>query len=488
MPRMKTTFKLVLIAGALACVLPLAGCSVLTSYPSRTEEPQTAFNHLDYAGAVVKMEKIDPPATDEALYLTETGTFQRCAANYAASDKAYLRALDIYKEFDQRATVSLRDSAQYAASLLLNDKAIAYRGPFYERVLLNTFLATNFLMEGNLENARVMVMQADQRQREAYSENEKAIDQDRHEAQKKNVSSEAVTSTVRARFDDQRSYLEKAGNIYQNSYMFYLSAIIFEMTGEVDNAYIMATRVQQMNPGFIPVRADLLRYSKQVRPSEYERWRTAFGAEVPDVIPAGHGRLIVLHACGNGPVKDEIKVSFAMPMGANKPATQVTIAIPKFHMRANPVEAAAVCVGDKQVGVTQPLMDVEATAVKDLWDRALGVAIRQVLRAVGRVVSQEAARNQGGDLAYLGMAVAGYVLEQADLRSWISLPRDLQAFRTTVPVGEHCVRLNLLAKGGGVVGQIDVGNITVKEGAVTFIDARSIGVRGTAGHAVVPAR
>jgi hypothetical protein len=488
---MKTTFRLrtLWVAGALACILSLTGCSIITSYPSTVGKAQAAFDHGDYAGAVAQMQKMSPPSSDEALYLTETGTFQRTAADYAGSNKSYLRALDIYREFDSRATISLRDSTQYAASLLLNDKAISYRGSFYERVLLNTFLAVNFLMEGNLENARVMVMQADQRQREAKEEHEKEIEKSREEAQKKNVNSDQVTAKVRAGFGDQRAYLEKAGNIYQNAYMFYLSAIIFEMTGEVDNAYILAKRIHDMNPGFLPVRADLLRYAKQLgRGDEYDRWRSAFGSDVPDTVPAGHGRLVALHGCGSGPVKEELKVRFPVPLGANRPATDVTIAVPKFTMRGNPVEAAAVVVGDKVLGRTQPLMDVEATAVKDLWDRAMGIAIRQVLRATGRVLAQEAARQKGGDLSYAAMVVAGYVLEQADLRSWISLPRDLQAFRATLPAGEYPARLDLLAHGGAVIGHIDAGKITIKEGAITFIDARSIGVRGTAGHAVVPAR
>jgi len=396
---MNTTWRIKALwaAGALLCLLPLAGCSVLTSYPATVEKAQNAFDRGDAAGAVALMEKLSPSDGDAALYLMEKGTFLRAAADYAAGNAAWLEALRIFREFDDRATISFRDSAAFAASLLLNDKAIPYRGTFYERVLLNTFLAANFLMQGNLENARVMVMQADQRQRAAREEYEKEITKSREETQKKNLNADEITARLRNGYDDQRAFVEKAGNIYQNAFMFYLSAIIFEMTGEVDNAYILARRVHEQNPAFLPVRADLLRYAKQLgRHDEYERWRSAFGPDVPDAIPAGQGRIVLLLACGNGPVKEEIKVFFTLPLGANRPPAHVTIAVPKYRMRPNPVASARLMIGDNPAGVTQPLMDIEATAVKELWDRALGMAFRQILRATGRVLAGGAAREKGG--------------------------------------------------------------------------------------------
>jgi hypothetical protein len=476
--------------GAVALLLPLlVGCSVVTNYPDTVQKAQAAFEDGKSAAAVAQMEKLSPPSGDAALYQMETGTFQRAGADYAASEKSFRQALDLCKEFDERATVSLRDTASYAASLLVNDKAIPYRGAFYERVLLNTFLSMNYLMVGNMENARVMVMQAEQRQKEARAEYDEEIAKSKEEAGKRNLNSDEMAAKVRGGFGDQSAILEKAGNIYQNAFMLYLSSIVFELNGEADNAYILAKLVHELNPGFLSVRADLLRQAKRVgRTEDYDRLRSTFGKDVPDAIPAGHGQIVVLFACGLAPVKEELKSTLSVSLAAGQSPTDVALAIPKYKSRPNPVQAAGVVVDGKVIGATQPLMDVEATAVKDLWDRSAGIAFRQVVRAGVKAAAAEVAKAKGGSFAGQLTTMTGNALEQADLRSWISLPHDMQAFRAATPAGEYPARLDLVDGEGKVVGAIDLGKITVKEGAITFVDARSTGTCGVAGNAVVPSR
>ena len=78
--------------------------------------------------------------------------------------------------------------------------------------------------------------------------------------------------------------------------------------------------------------------------------------------------------------------------------------------------------------------------------------------------------------------VAGYVTEQADLRSWESLPDNFQILRVSVPAGDREMEIHL--QGPGIISdRIALGDVPVQAGRVTLINLRSMGVRGTAKYA-----
>jgi hypothetical protein len=69
-------------------------------------------------------------------------------------------------------------------------------------------------------------------------------------------------------------------------------------------------------------------------------------------------------------------------------------------------------------------------------------------------------------------------MENADLRSWNSLPRTLQAARVEVPAGMHSFEIKLM--GSGALGSVTLKDVPVREGRITIILLRSIGNLGTA--------
>jgi len=466
---------------ALFCSVVLllgAGCAAFQSYPAQLRYAESAFADGDYDEAVKALKKVALPEQNRLLFLLELGTFYHTQREYAKSNAALLEAVQILKEYDARARVSLRDSAAFAAALLVNDKMRPYRGSPFERVLLHTYLAMNFLMQRNLEDARVEVLQAYAQQKEAREEHEKSILETKREAEKRRLDTAQLMAKLQVAYADQRGPLEQAGNVYQNAFTYYLSSLIYEMHGEISEAYIDAKTVYSLNPNFLPVRRDLLRYSRQLGVADYEDWRRQFGPVLPDALPEGEGEIVLLFECGLAPVKEEIKLSFPVPVKDHW--NIVTVAIPKYRTRNNPVKAARLFADGALLGVTQPLMNVEATAMQDLWDQALGIALRQLIRASGRVLASEEAKRKGGGLLFLGVVLAGYAMEQADLRSWISLPGNLQVLRTNVPAGCHRMEIELVAAGAG--SRTSLGEVSVRAGAVTLINLRSTGVHGTATH------
>jgi len=469
--------------GALVCLsLCGAGCTVFQSYPERIGYAQGAFLDGDYGEAAHALEIQNPPDRDKLVFLMELGTYLHTKGDYEASNEKFLEAVGIMRAYDDRARIAVRDGASFAGAVIVNDAMRPYRGSDYERVLLHTYLAMNYLLMKKLDDARVEVLQAYAKQKEAREEHERAIRETKKEVSEKQLDGDKITKLVRNAYKEERRILKKAGNLYQNLFTYYLSSLVYELGGEYDDAYIDAHTVYSLNPAFPPARKDLLRLAwKSGRRRDFDRWRRRFGEVKGWRVPPGHGEIVLFYECGEAPVMDQVKLAIPAPTRDKKGQqvwTSVTVAIPKFHRRPNPVREAWLYVDGKQAGRSYALMDVEATAIRNLWDKAPAIAMRQVIRAAGRYAADRYARTQGGNLLGTLVALLGFAMEQADRRSWVSLPQSFQVARVTVPAGSHTVGLRLA--GLRASGRVTLKDVKVRDGGITIVDLRSTGVRGTA--------
>ena len=80
-----------------------------------------------------------------------------------------------------------------------------------------------------------------------------------------------------------------------------------------------------------------------------------------------------------------------------------------------------------------------------------------------------------GLLTQVAFAVYTEVSEQADLRSWLTLPRNLQVLEVSLPAGSHDLALSIRSQAGAALNTLSLGAVEVVEGRRTFISARSIG-------------
>ncbi|HMY29098.1 MAG TPA: hypothetical protein PK211_09000, partial [Agitococcus sp.] len=91
---------------------------------------------------------------------------------------------------------------------------------------------------------------------------------------------------------------------------------------------------------------------------------------------------------------------------------------------------------------SQVLTDTQALAARALKDNYVSLLIRQTLRSQTKHKLQQQAQDQGG--AVLGLLVGAYnfLSENADLRSWLTLPRFVHLARFNLPEGEQSLKLN----------------------------------------------
>ena len=104
-------------------------------------------------------------------------------------------------------------------------------------------------------------------------------------------------------------------------------------------------------------------------------------------------------------------------------------ALPKYVPRFSPVKTIEVYSGEEKLGATELLFDVESSSIDALDQKFAGL----IAKRIGGVVAKEVLADQVekrvdplvGGLLRLGM----YIADQADLRSWLTLPREYQVFR-----------------------------------------------------------
>jgi hypothetical protein len=338
---------------------------------------------------------------DQLLYLLDVGLSLHSAGKFEESNVAFLKADKIA---DIKDYTSL--SAE-TASLISSENMTDYQGEDFEKVLINTYLAMNYALMGDVENALV-------------------------EARRVNHKLHLMVS--------------QGGRKYkQNAFARYLSAILYESEKNYNDAYIDYQQVYQLKPDYPGLGVDLWRCAWLMHmPDEMEKWDQKFHLTDED-----HARVRLL--VGNRQ-KSEIIVIYENGISPLKQPNPEFQSLPKFYPRFNPVRTAEVLMDGQSQGVTSILEDIEATAILNLDEKygkmiAKRLAGQAVKGAIGYGVGKKTDDPMLGLLVYMLLDAA----DQADLRSWHLLPRDLQVLRVKVDPGLH--RIQLLPQGAAPLAE-----------------------------------
>ena len=460
----------------LSCMLVvgLAGCSVLTDYPSRTRCAQRAFGVMDFDRAAAEFEDKET-GLDRLCYLAERGTVLHTAGRFDESNALFEDAFGVVQEFDSRATVSVRDSAAFVGTLLINEKTEPYRGESFERVYIHTFSAMNYLLKGDRSGARVEIRRAYNRQTKERLAHQAEYDEARRQSESRQVYRGDALAQARQAYGGHES-LAKV-NIFQDAFSFHLSSLVYELQGEYNDALVDAKKVLVLKPASLLAKQQAVRCAKRVPGLGAGGLIQQYG-DVP--APAsGEGEVVVLFACGLAPEKREIKIALPIPSGRGW--TYNKIAFPIYRERPNPVTAARITVGGRSLGRTEVLSDVERKAKATLYQRLPVLVMKSVLRAVTRYAAQKTILDSGHrdqqlarHLIAFGVGLATAAVEQADLRSWLTLPQSFQAARGAAPAGSQAVTVELVGRHGAVIGASHH-PIEVQAGRTTVVVVRSVG-------------
>lgn len=121
----------------------LAGCAALITQTEIYKEITPRIQNQNWEAAISEVEKARErgayPNKERLLYLLDMGILHHYAGDYAESND-YLELAE--RSIEELYTASV---SRAALSMLLNDNALEYRGEDYEDIYLNVFKALNYL-------------------------------------------------------------------------------------------------------------------------------------------------------------------------------------------------------------------------------------------------------------------------------------------------------------------------------------------------------
>ncbi|NNM50615.1 MAG: hypothetical protein HKM02_00110 [Pseudomonadales bacterium] len=416
----------------------LAACAITSVFDPYPQQARTWRNDIrsgNYPEAQALLDKKRHDA-DGILYLMERGRIDMLAHDTASSLTDFADVIARWEQLDQRARVSLSESAAEGASLLTNDNALPYEGEIYEKVFVHQYQALNYLSQGRPQDALVEVRQAEFIQRQALLAHDNQVYAAENKARRQGFNPASFNNY----FSGMNMAAGRVKNAFQNAYCFYVSALIYEAEGQLNDAYIDDKKALEIWPDNDAVRLDVLRLGSILGMSEVAH----DAAQVKNLIPAPqYGSLVILFEQGFVPEKTEIK----LPIITNN--TTNFIAVP-YYSGPFPLPQQIDFVVDDQSYIASPIVDVSALAVSSLKGHLPALLARQWLRLLSKQKMQRELSNQAGSLGSIAGMIYNLVSEQADLRSWTTLPASAQVSRVWAAAGLHTVQI------AGVATQVPV--------------------------------
>jgi len=420
-----------------------SGCAVL---PYAKVENALLAGNVDGARSALASGEKEYGKKSRLLYLFDKTSLSHYASDWETSNQALEEANTL---IDELYTTSISSEA---ASFLVNDMSLPYVGENFERVMLHVLGMLNYAALGQKDNALVEARRADERLKEYAAKVGEGKVGYREDALARYVS--AVLYEGGSKQDLWDAYLDykKADEAYDLYAQLYSTA--------------KPTRLK----------ADLQRFAEGLGEREdLEKWRQRDG--VLPFVPLSQTRrdqaeLVVLLYDGLAPFK--VSKSLNLPVTlADGTAQYFTMALPAFIVRAPSVPQAQLLVGGESIPF-ELFQDINSIAVRDLQDRLALITVKATARALTKFQAARAvqaqAREAGGAmevLAFLGTNLYTLASEQADVRSWRTLPGRIWIARSTLDPGKQAVKLKVDRDSKEEL--LDLGTVKLKAGQKRFV-------------------
>lgn len=425
----------ILLAGA------LSGCasgSVWHSYPSQVKPIRQQVQDQLYQMALKQHAKLKP-GEDAQLWDTEQGRLDQMTGNFKGSQTDYAKAIQSVQQQQLAPKVQIKHILSDTGSLFVNANVIPFRLRGYEIVLLYEYQALNYLMEGDLSDALVSTRRADGEQAFLTQLHAKALLAAKQKAEENDLSFNPQNVK---QFKATMAVAAKVKSSFQNAFSYYMSAILYEAAGDYNDAFVSIKNALGVDPTNPYIQQKLLEILEERgnSQSQINQYKQSFGMKQPPAVPKNDGQVVIAFDEAWVPLKQQVTVpifvpglqqvqTFVFPVYNDKPLVSQPLSIQLLQGKHFIPE-----------GNTALVTNVQALAAKALVENYPIIFTEAALRVVAKGAMTLAA---GKDNWLLGIVADIYSVasNRADLRSWSTLPQDIQVMQMYLPAGQHAISL-----------------------------------------------
>ena len=348
----------------------------------------------------------DTSNDEEMWYWLNLARLQQSNGDFKASIQSYEKAYAILDEYENRATISVRNIGSFLGSSFLSKGSEHYHAKGYERSLMHTLNALNYTMLGNFEGAAVEMRRMEQRQEFWLIESEEKIkdaadEKRRAERQGNDVTSIPSGYSMGSLLEDPD--VRSMANNYQDPFSYTLSSIILDISGlsaaAGDASAISLKRALALNPDVSKV---------FVKSSTLPLIKSS-GMEIT---------LIVLS--GEAPAMKIERVRFPIFHAAE----YTSLDLPSYTLPINDLSSLSISTSTMRLHPPR-LLKSNVMAYKTLKDELPSDLAKGVVRATTRAVTAKQITDKfgplGGLIASLSMDLGSSYVDQ-DYRNWELLP------------------------------------------------------------------
>jgi uncharacterized protein len=454
---------------AVFLLVVLTGCGPSVNHYLLVEESLRASDY-QRADAIIQQAEKEYGEKSRVLFGMDRGMMLQLAGEYRQSNAVLEQA---EQEVDRLYTRTVRSET---VAFLTSDNALPYEGEPHEQVMINVLKALNYAALNQWQDALVEARRIDHR-----------------------------LNVLSDRTKDKGAYRD-------DGFARYLSGILYESTGDINNAFIAyrkayetfeSTRAWSRTGVPAQLRADLLRTAEALG---LRQELTGYQRAFPDVswqtteAQQQLAQVIVISYNGRAPRKEDLFLDLPISLDAlqlvllNRGFAQATrqqhrafdsiiyglsgrvvrVALPRLVPQKTQVPVDTVnLASDDGTSVTvrtELVQNVTALAEKALSERIAAITVKALARAAAKFSMAEAATRAaqqaaGRDAApwvglLVGLLTKGVAVasEESDKRSWRTLPDEVHLARAWVSPGRYRVQ-GASFSGGNLSGNSSTGGM-----------------------------
>ena len=410
----------------MVCVAALLGAGCKT-YKDQAGVMTGAWRHGQPAVAAKAFatRAVHAGKTDAVVWNLEAGAAYRTAGDFTNSNHYLDAAAAVIADYEQQAKTKLGSET---AAMLSNQQTLPYRGKTYDKIMLHTYKALNYLSLGEEDKARPEIIRAYQRQQDAVDENARRIeraqqaeaeskDKDKIEKSRNDPKFSAAVEGVTKNLEGFKFYAD-----YVNPFTVYLDGLFFLHAGsggsDLERASKSLNRIIEVCGDNKFVQADL------------ETVTNAMAGQAP--APCTY----VIFETGQAASLDQVRID--VPIIAAK-LSYVGAAFPRLVFHDDYSRGLKVKSGELEE-TTLPLASMDSVVALDFKNEFPTIVtktlISTIAKAAAAYAANDAARQQdqlGGLFVQMFTTVVQAAVNIADTRCWTTLPKEFQIARIPTP-------------------------------------------------------